>query len=114
MFSTLKLVGAILTLICYSNMVLAEDIYRDLPENPYASNEEGLYNDIPVNPYVYMEDLYTDIPVNPYDLDLQKQLWNESLVTDAESWDREQHNNKFSWDKEDNLDPLFGLDLLLD
>ena len=88
-----------LTLVCYSNMVLAEDIYRDLPENPYASNEEGLYN---------------DIPINPYDLDLQKQLWNESLVTDAESWDREQHNNKFSWDKEDNLDPLFGLDLLLD
>jgi len=90
--------AATLTLICYSNMVLAEDVYKGLPENPYASDDY----------------LYRDISVNPYDLDLQKQLWNESLVTDAESWAREQHNNKFYWDKEDDLDPLFGLDLLLD
>ena len=98
MLSTLKLMVAILTLICYSNMVLAEDAYKGLPENPYVSDDY----------------LYKDIPINPYDLDLQKQLWNESLVTDAESWAREQYNNKFYWDKEDDLDPLFGLDLLLD
>jgi len=97
MFSSLKFIATV-TIFCYSNMVLAEDIYKDLPENPYVSYEE----------------LFNDIPVNPYDLDLQKQLWNESLVVDDESWAKEQHNNKFYWDKEDNLDPLYGLDLISD
>ena len=45
------------------------------------------------------------------DFVLQMNLWNESLVTDAESWEREQYNNQFYWEDEDNLDPLFGLDL---
>ena len=98
MFSSIKFIATALTIICYSSMVIAEDIYKGLPENPYVSDDY----------------LYKDIPINPYDLDLHKQLWNESLVTDAESWVREQYNNKFYWDKEDDLDPLFGLDLLLD
>lgn len=68
-----------LTILAYTNMVLTEDVYRELPK----TNEEN------ISPFI---------------------LWQRSLVTDTESYDKElKYNRQFNWDNKNDLDPLFGI-----